>query len=90
MTLYAVELKVVGTFSSYLMADSQQDAEQEMKRRASTLNPDSVVFEAASYKMEPCELCGEEHFGPACQKPHEPRMKQAAELLQPSWERSQL
>lgn len=66
MTLFAVELKVTGTFSSYLMAESRQDAEQELRRRASQLEPDSVVFSASAYEMQHCERCGEEHFGPVC------------------------
>jgi hypothetical protein len=83
MTLYAVELKITNTFSSYLLADSNEDAEQEMKRRAAQLAPDSVVFDASSYRMESCEHCGEEHFGPVCRKP-------AASVIRPSWERAQL
>lgn len=87
MTLFAVELKVIGTFSSYLMANSQQDAEQQMKDRANTLNPDSVVFETSAYQMQACEFCGEQHFGPPCEPV---RLKSVGELLRPSWERERL
>jgi hypothetical protein len=90
MTLYAVELKVIGTFSSYLMADSQEDAEQEIRRRAAQLEPDSIVFDSTAYRMEKCAHCGEEHFGPACKPGDASRMKPAGELLRPSWERAQL
>jgi len=81
--LYAVEMKVIGTFSTYIQAESQHEAEQLVKDRARTMNPDSVVFESIAYQMQPCEQCGEEHFGPAC-------MKRAGELLRPSWERARL
>jgi len=81
--LYAVEMKVTGTFSSYVQAESKEEAEQITRDRARQMNPDSVVFESIAYQMEPCELCGEEHFGPAC-------MKRASELIRPSWERARL
>ena len=83
MSLFAVEMKVTGTFSSYLEAESKEAAEAQLRRRAAQLNPDSVVFESIAYQMQHCETCGEEHFGPAC-------MKRASELLRPSWERAQL
>lgn len=90
MTLYAVELKVTATYSSYLYAESQQDAEREMQVRAAQLTPDSVVPESIAYQMQKCEHCGEEHFGPMCKPGDTRRMKPAAELLRPSWERAQL
>ena len=83
MSLYAVEMKVTGTFSSYIEAESKEAAEQTVRDRAAQMNPDSVVFESIAYQMQPCEQCGEEHFGPAC-------MKRASELLRPSWERARL
>jgi hypothetical protein len=83
LSLYAVEMKVTGTFSSYVEAESREEAEQITRDRARQMNPDSVVFETSAYQMEPCELCGEEHFGPAC-------MKRASELIRPSWERARL
>lgn len=82
MSLYAVELKVTGTFSAYIEAGSQEDAETLMKRRARDLQPDSVVFDAVAYQHQKCELCGEEHFGPACGS--------STELIRPSWERERL
>lgn len=82
MSLYAVELKVTGTFSAYIEAGSQEDAQSIMKACARNLQPDSVVFDAIAYRQQRCELCGEEHFGPACA----PRPV----LLRPSWEREQL
>jgi hypothetical protein len=93
MTLYAVELKITHTFSSYLIADSQDQAEKELAARAKELHirPDSVIVDACSYQMEKCQYCGEEHFGPACKPAAAPRMKSVGELLlQPSWERAQL
>ena len=85
MQLYAVELEVIGTFSTYIQAENQQEAEEIVKARTrdKQMNPDSVVFESIAYQMQPCEQCGEEHFGPAC-------MKRASELLRPSWERARL
>ena len=77
--LYAVELKQTFTFSTYIQAESQHEAEQLVKDRARTMNPDSVVFESIAYQMQPCEQCGEEHFGPACRK-----------TIRPSWERTRL
>lgn len=82
MSLYAVELKVTGTFSAYIEAGSQEEAEAEVKRRAQTMQPDSVVFDAVAYQRQQCELCGEEHFGPACCP--------ATASLRPSWERERL
>ena len=83
MSLYAVEMKVTGTFSSYVEAESKEIAEQTVRDRARQMNPDSVVFESIAYQMQPCELCGEEHFAPACRKP-------ASKLIPPSWERARL
>lgn len=82
MSLYAVELKVVGTFSTYIEAESREDAETKTKARASQMQPDSIVFDAVAYEHQHCEHCGEEHFGPAC--PAKPA------LLRPSWERERL
>jgi hypothetical protein len=81
--LYAVEMKVTGTFSSYVQAESKEEAERITRDRARQMNPDSVVFETSAYQMTHCETCGEEHFGPVCMKP-------AGELLRPSWERARL
>jgi hypothetical protein len=81
--LYAVELKTTHTFSAYIQAESQNEAEEIVKSRATQMNPDSVVFESIAYRMQPCELCGEEHFGPACRKP-------SNGLILPSWERARL
>jgi hypothetical protein len=77
--LYAVEMKVTGTFSAYIQAESKEAAEQSVRDRARQMNPDSVVFESIAYEMQPCEQCGEEHFGPACRK-----------TIRPSWERARL
>lgn len=83
MSLFAVELKVIGTFSSYIEASSQEDAETLIKQRARDLQPDSVVFDAIAYENLHCDMCGQEHFGPACMKP-------VAKLIAPSWERERL
>ena len=83
MSLHAVELKVVGTFSAFIEAETPEDAQAEMKRRASQMQPDSVVFDAHAYQMQACELCGEEHFGPVCAARRE-------KLIPPSWERELL
>jgi hypothetical protein len=83
VNLYAVEMKIIGTFSTYIQAGSQHEAEQLVKDRAKEMNPDSVVFESIAYRMEPCEHCGEEHFGPVC-------AKLANGLIRPSWERERL
>ena len=91
MNIFAVELKVIATFSSYIAADSKQNAEAELKSRARLLQPDSIVTESVAYQMEKCEYCREEHFGPACKPGQTQRMKPVAELLlRPSWERAQL
>ena len=81
-SLYAVEMKVIGTFSTYVQAESKEEAQQTVRDRARQMNPDSVVFESIAYRMQPCE-CGEEHFGPACRKP-------SNGLILPSWERARL
>lgn len=80
MSLYAVELKITGTFSTYIEAESKADAEIEVKRRASMMQPDSVVFESIAYQRAHCDRCGEDHFGPACQ----------SNTIRPSWERERL
>lgn len=54
--LYAVEMKVIGTFSTYIQAESKEAAEDVVKGRARTMNPDSVVFESTAYQLETCEL----------------------------------
>jgi hypothetical protein len=82
--MYAVEMKVTGTFSSYVQAESKEEAERITRDRARQMNPDSVVFETSAYQMEICEHCGEEHFGPACTPSSQPR------LIRPSWERERL
>ena len=96
--LYAVEMKVTGTFSSYVQAESKEEAEQITRDRARQMNPDSVVFESIAYQMEPCELCGEEHFGPACAVGDHASSLQRKGLrslpgeilIRPSWERDRL
>jgi hypothetical protein len=80
MSLHAVELKVIGTFSCYIDAESPEAAQDEIKRRAALLQPDSVIFDAHAYQMQHCDICGEDHFGPVCRE----------HAIRPSWERERL
>jgi hypothetical protein len=77
-SLYAVEMKVIGTFSTYVQAESKEEAQQTVRDRARQMNPDSVVFESVAYQMQPCERCGEQHLDPC------------SNLIRPSWERARL
>jgi hypothetical protein len=79
ITLYSVEVQVTAWFTTCVVADSQEHAEQQARARVQQLEAESIVIDAQAYPMEHCEACGTEHFGPRC-------MRRAGDILRPMLE----